>query len=124
MNQRPSIEVERAYMNGIPYPSIVGSLMYVMFCTRPNITYVMSLVSKYMANPWKAYWQALKCILRYINGSLRRVLIYGGACGDDSKVKIEGFVDYDYAGCMDSIKSIFGYVFIMFGITISWKATL
>lgn len=36
-----------------------------------------------------------------------QVLIYGGACGDDKKVEIEGFVDSDYAGCMNSIKSIF-----------------
>lgn len=45
-------------------------------------------------------------------------------CGDDSKVKFEGFVDSDYAGCMDSKKYISGYVFTMFDITISWKATL
>ena len=122
--QSPSTEVERAYMNIIPYASIVGSLMYVMVCTRLDIAYGVSLVSRYMASPGKAHWQALKWILRYINGSLSRVLIYDGACGDDSKFKIKGFVDSDYAGCMDSRKSISGFVFTMFGTTISWKVIL
>lgn len=66
----------------------------------------------------------MKWILRYIDGSLNRALIYGGASGEDSKAEIEGYVDSDYAGRMDSRKSISGYVFTMFGTTISWKATL
>ncbi|XP_058782988.1 uncharacterized protein LOC131657627 [Vicia villosa] len=124
IDQCPSTDVERAYMNNIPYANIVGSLMYAMVCTRPDIAYAVSLVSRYMANPGKAHWQALKWILRYINGSLNRVLIYGGALGEDGKAVIEGYVDSDYAGCMDSRKSISGYVFTMFGTAISWKATL
>ena len=124
IDQCPSTDVERTYMNSIPYANIVGSLMYAMVCTRPDIAYAVSLVSRYMANPGKAHWQALKWILRYINGSLNRVLIYGGALGEDSKAAVEGYVDSDYAGCMDSRKSISGYVFTMFGTAISWKATL
>ena len=93
-------------MNSIPYANIVGSLMYVMVCTRPDITYAESLVSRYMANPRKAHWKKLMWILRYINGSLNRVLIYGGALGEDSKIVIEGYVDSDYAGYMDSRKFI------------------
>ena len=81
IDQCPSTEVERAYMNSILYANIVGSLMYVMICTRPDIAYAVSLISRYMSNPGKAHWQALKWIIRYINGSLNRVLIYGGALG-------------------------------------------
>src|SRR3954470_12107876 len=99
IDQYPSTDVERAYMNSIPYANIVGSLMYVMVCTRPNIAYAISLVRRYMANPGKAHWQALKWILSYINGSLNRVLIYGGGLGEDSKVVIERYSDFDYAGC-------------------------
>src|SRR3954469_14090377 len=89
---------ERAYMNRIPYANIVGSLMYVMVCTKPDIAYAVSLVSRYMENPGKAHWQALKWILRFINGSLNRVLIYSGALGEDNTAVIEGYVDSDYAG--------------------------
>ena len=52
------------------------------------------------------------------------VLIYGRAFSDDSEVKIDGFVNSNYEGCIDSRKSIYGYVFTMFGTTISWKETL
>ena len=120
----PSIEVERSYMNSISYANVIGSLMYAMVCTKPDITYAVSLVSRYMAKSGKAHWQTLRWIQRYINGSMNRVLVYGGALGEDSKAVIEGYVNSDYAGCMDSRKSISGYVFTLFGTTISWKATL
>lgn len=120
----PSTEVEKTYMNSISYASIVGSFMYVMVCTRLNIAYRVSLVRRYMVILWKVHSQALKWNLRYINGSLSIVMIYGGAYGDDSKVKIEGFVDSDYSSCIDSINFIFGYMFTMFGTIISWKETL
>lgn len=94
-------------MNNIPYVNIVGYLMYVMVCTMPDITYGVSLVSRYLENYEKVHWEALKWILRYINRSLSKILIYGGACGDDNKVEVEGFVNSDYAGCMDSIKNYF-----------------
>src|SRR3954469_9195761 len=98
--------------------------MYVMVCTRPDIAYEVNLVSRYMVNPGKAHWQALKCFLKYVNGSLNIVLIYGGALGEDSKAVIEGYVDSNYAGCMDSRKYISEYFFTMFDTLISWKATL
>lgn len=111
-------------MDSITYASIMASLMYVMICTMPEIAYVVSFISKYMANPGKSHWQALKCILRYIKGSLSRVLIYGGARGQDDQREIEGFMDSNYAGCMDTRKSLTGYVFTMFDTSTSWKETL
>lgn len=82
--QSPSTEVERAYMNSIMYASIISYLMYVMVCTRSDIAYGVSFCKQVYG-------------LRYINGSLNIVLIYGGSLGDDSKVEIRGFVDSDYA---------------------------
>jgi hypothetical protein len=54
-NHYPNTEVERAYINSISYANIVGSLIYVMVCTRPDITYAVSLVRRYMANSEKAH---------------------------------------------------------------------
>ena len=98
--------------------------MYAMVCTRPDIAHAVSLVSRFMANPGKAHWQALKWILRYIKGSLGRVLVYGGVRNSRRTTAIEGFVDSDYAGCLDSRKSLTGFVFTAFGTAISWKASL
>lgn len=110
-------------MNNHLYASITGSLMYVMVCTRPNITYRVSLVSIYMANPGKAHWQGLKWILRYIKGFMSKVLVYGWAMSD-GEVDDKGFVEFDHVGYMDTRKYLSRYVFVMFGTTISWKASL
>jgi len=66
-------------MAKIPYANVVGSLMYDMVCTRPDIAYSVSLVSRFMSNPGKVHWKALEWIMRYIKGSLGNGLVYGGA---------------------------------------------
>ena len=50
--QCPSTDENFEYMSRFPYSSAVGSLMYAMVCSRPDLSYAMSLVSRYMANPW------------------------------------------------------------------------
>jgi hypothetical protein len=47
-------------MSKVPYCSVVGSLMYAMVCSHPDLSYAMSLVSRYMANPDKEYWNVVK----------------------------------------------------------------
>ena len=47
------------YMSRVPYSSAVGSLMYAMVCSRPDLSHALSVVSIYMANPGKQYWKAV-----------------------------------------------------------------
>ena len=49
--QSPKIEEERDHMSKVPYASTIGSLMYVMVCTRPNITHAVGVVSRFMSRP-------------------------------------------------------------------------
>ncbi|GJX33744.1 retrovirus-related pol polyprotein from transposon TNT 1-94 [Tanacetum coccineum] len=86
-------DVER--MSKVPYANAVGSLMYLMVCTRPDIADAVSVVSKYLANPGKNYWEAVKWILKYLWGSANVGLVYGTNCGNH--VDVTGFVDSDYA---------------------------
>ena len=65
------------YMTQVPYPSIVGSLMYVIVCTHPNLSHALSFVSRYMANPGKEHWKAVQWILRYLRGSSEVCLHFG-----------------------------------------------
>ena len=62
----PTTEMEKEEMLKIPYASAVGSLMYSMVCTRPDLTYAVSLVSRFMANPGKGHWEAVKWVFRYL----------------------------------------------------------
>ena len=56
-------------MSHVPYASAVGSIMYAMVCTQPDISHAISVVSQYMDRPGKGHWQAVKWILRYLKGS-------------------------------------------------------
>ena len=51
-------------MSNVPYSSAVGSLMYAMLCTRPDICFAVGLVSQYQSNPGREHWKAVKRILR------------------------------------------------------------
>ena len=106
-------------MAKVPYASTCGSLMYAMVATRPDIAYAVGVVSRYMSNPGKKHWDAVKSILRYLSGTADRQLCYGR--GD---LSIKGFVDSDYAGCVDSRKSTTGWIYTFAGSAISWRSIL
>ena len=58
--QSPTSEKEKAEMTNVPYSSAVGSLMYAMICTRPDITYTVGVVIWFLTNPLKENWLAVK----------------------------------------------------------------
>ena len=113
----PSTNTEQEYMLQVPYANAVGSLMYAMVCTRPDISQAVSIVSRYMHNPGKGHWQAVKWILRYILKTVDVGLLFKqdttlGKC-------VIGYVDSDYAGDLDKRRSTTGYVFTLAGGPIS-----
>ena len=56
----PSSVEENDYMSRVPYANSIGCLMYAMVCTRPGISHAVGVVSKYMENPRKEHWNAVK----------------------------------------------------------------
>ena len=65
-------------MSKIPYSSIVGSLMYAMVHTRPDIAHVVEFVIRYMNNLGKEHWKSVQWILRYLRGTTSHALGFGG----------------------------------------------
>ena len=63
-------------MENVSYTNAIGTIMYVMISTRPNLAYAISSLSRFMSNPGKPHWEALKYLLRYINGSVNVGLSY------------------------------------------------
>ncbi|KAH9752684.1 hypothetical protein KPL71_014795 [Citrus sinensis] len=120
--QCPSTESEQTEMLKTPYANSVGCLMYAMVLTRPDLSYAVSLVSRFMSNPGKEHWRAVKWILRYLKGITRYGLLYGGERANYNLV--EGSVDSDYAGDLDNRRSLTGFLFTLNNCTISWKASL
>ncbi|KAG8500752.1 hypothetical protein CXB51_002776 [Gossypium anomalum] len=115
----PQSDDEIEYMSHVPYSSAVGSLMYAMVCSRPDLSYAVSAVSRYMANPGKEHWKAVQWILKYLRGTTDVCLQFGRT--EDGVI---GYVDADFAGDLDRRRSLTGYVFTIGGCAISWKATL
>jgi ATP-binding cassette subfamily B (MDR/TAP) protein 1 len=106
-------------MSQVPYSSTVGSLMYAMVCSQPDLSHAMSLVNRYMANPGKEHWNVVQWIFRYLHGTSKACLKFGRTGGGHV-----GYVDSDYAADLDKRRSLIGYVFTIGGYAVSWKATL
>ncbi|KAL0445171.1 UNVERIFIED_CONTAM: Retrovirus-related Pol polyprotein from transposon TNT 1-94 [Sesamum latifolium] len=68
-NQSPKSDTEKKHMKKVPYSNAIGSVMYLMVYTRPDIAYAVSCLSRYMSNAGPPHWEALKWLLRYLSGS-------------------------------------------------------
>ena len=99
------------------YAQLVGSLLYLSVCTRPDIAQAVGALSKFMASPTNIHWQAALGVVRYLAGTAQYGLNFGG--GDSG---LEGYCDADYAGDLDTRRSTTGYVFILHGGAISWSS--
>jgi hypothetical protein len=93
--------------------------MYAIVCTRPDIAHAVGFVSRYMNNPGKEHWEAVKWILRYLRGTTTHALYFGG-----SNTILQGYLDSDMASDKDSRRSTTGYVFTMRGTIVSWISKL
>ncbi|KAK8686012.1 hypothetical protein V6N13_125040 [Hibiscus sabdariffa] len=85
----PSTPQEREQMSQIPYASVIGSIMYAMICTRLDLTYALSMTSRYQANPGEGHWIAVKNILKYLRRTKDVFLVYGG----EEEHDIKGYTD-------------------------------
>lgn len=117
--QCPTSEREKEEMQKIPYASAVGSLMYAMMCTRPDIAYSVGIVSRFLSNPGKEHWDAVKWILRYLRGTSKACL-----CFENGKTMLEGFTDANMAGDINTRKSTSGYMMTFAGGAVSWQSKL
>jgi hypothetical protein len=115
----PKTEDEKLEMKNIPYREAVGSLMYLMISSRPDIAYAMGAVSRYLDCPGKQHWHAVKRIMRYIKGTSNYCLQLGGT---HNEISILGYTDADYGGDTDTGKSTSGYVFKIGHGVISWMS--
>jgi transposase InsO family protein len=116
----PKDDKEKAEMLKVPYASAVGSLMYAMVCTRPDLAHCVGVVSRFLANPGRSHWAAVKTAFRYLKGTETHGLIFGL----HNDCEIVGFCDSDYAGDRVGWRSTSGYVFTLGGTAVSWRSRL
>ena len=103
----------------VPYREAIGSLMYLMVGTRPDIAFSVSRLARYVEHPTAAHWSAVKRIIRYVKETKHLGIVYGGQnCG----LEPLAYVDADWAGDKETRKSYGGYVFLMGGGAVSWRS--
>jgi hypothetical protein len=116
--QCPSIAEERERMSKVPYASAIGSIMYAMICTRPDVSYALSVASRYQDDPGESHWTLVKNILKYLR-TKDVFLVYGG----EEELVVNGYTDASFQTDMDDSQSQSGFVFIINGGAVSWKSS-
>jgi hypothetical protein len=103
------------------YSELIGSLLYMTVCTRPDIAQAVGALARYMSRPTEGHWLAAKHVLRYI-ASTQGIGICYTRKKDESG--LYGYCDSDFAGDTDTRRSTTGYAFMLGGGIISWSSHL
>lgn len=98
------------------YRSIIGELRYLVH-TRPDISYSVGVLSRYMDKPIMLHYNAMKRVLRYVKGTLDYGLVNHRKTGN---YILSGYSDSDHAGSMDDRKSTTGIAFYLNEDLITW----
>ena len=99
------------------YQRLVGRLIYLCH-TRPDITYAVSIVSRYMHDPRSGHMDAVYRILRYLKGSPGKGLWFK----KNGHLGVEGYCDADWASSLDDRRSTSGYCVFVGGNLVSWRS--
>ncbi|GJV05019.1 hypothetical protein Tco_1338588 [Tanacetum coccineum] len=78
-SQGASTPAELKRMQNVPYASAVGSIMYAVRCTRPDVAFAQNITSRFQQNPGDLHWTTVKNILKYLRNTKDMFLVYGGA---------------------------------------------
>ena len=117
-NMSPKTESEKKEMGDKPYRSVLGAVMWGQLATCPDLSFSVSLLARFQANPGMEHWSALMHVVGYIKNTID----YGITYSRDYDISPYAFVDADYGGCRDTRCSTSGYVFIMAGGPVSWSS--
>lgn len=114
----PKTESEKEEMKDKAYRAVLGSVMWGQLATQPDLSFSVSLLARFQANPGISHWNALIHVIRYIKNTLDYGLTYLRDCD----ISPSAFVDADYGGCRDTRRSTSGYVFMMAGGAVTWSS--
>ncbi|PKI46224.1 hypothetical protein CRG98_033396 [Punica granatum] len=117
--QSPSTREERDRINRISYASAIGSIMYAMLCTRSDVSYALSMTSRYHSDPGERHWIAVKNILKYLRRTKEMFLVYGGK----EELIVRGYTDASFQTDKDDSRSQSRYVFSLNEGAVSWKSS-
>lgn len=102
------------------YWEIIGCTLYLSNTTRPDISFVVGVLSRYLEDPTVTHWKATLHVLRYLNHTRKFGIRY---CAKDGFERgLIGYCDSDFGGDRDKWKSMSGFVFMIAGGAVSWSS--
>lgn len=104
----------------VPYREAIGSLLYAVLGTRPDISYIVNYLARFCEQPKEIHWNAVKRVFKYLLQTQQYGLTYGPSKG---KSNLICYVDADFAGDVESRKSTSGYMVLYGSTPIIWKST-
>lgn len=109
------------------FQSIIGSLTYICYATRPDLTHVVNMLARHASNPSDEHVQGIKRVLRYLNGTRDLLLTYDKPSQSEKHpshtISIQMFSDADWAGDPDTRLSVSGTIIKLNNNTITWKTS-
>lgn len=114
MTEGPSVTHDKHKL----FQSIVGTAIYCLTQTRPDLAFSLQWLSRQLQRPTPAYVAALKGVLRYLKGTKDLAILYR----NNTDLMPKAYCDSDFAGCKITAKSIYSYIFTVAGGPISWKS--
>jgi hypothetical protein len=117
--QCPSEPDEQERMRVIPYALAIGSIMYAMLCTRPDVSYALSATSRYQSIYGEAHWTIVKNILKYLRRTKEAFLVFGG----EEELIVMGYSDASFQTYANDSKSQSDFVLYLNGGAVSWKSS-
>jgi hypothetical protein len=115
----PATKEQQADMELVPYRQVVGSLLHIANRTRPDIAHAVGVAARFSHNPGRVHWNALKNLLRYLKATSTHGIILGG-----SNLQLIGYVDANFAQCVDTRRSTTGFICLWGKSSITWKSKL
>nr|GEZ15870.1 hypothetical protein [Tanacetum cinerariifolium] len=110
-SQYATTSAEMKRIQNVTYDSAVGSIMYVVRCTRPDVVFAQNITSQFQQNSSEAHWTAVKNILKYLRNTRDTFLVYGG--DPKAELQVKCYCNARFKTDRDDTKSQTGYVFVL-----------
>jgi hypothetical protein len=115
----PSSDTEKQNASCLPYCAVVGKCMYLSTCTRPDISYAVRELARFMSNYGEKHFEAAKHLLRYLQGTRSRGLVYGNT--PTTFPIFRAFADSDWA-MSEGRRSVSGFIIECGGAPVAWSS--
>nr|GEZ41073.1 retrotransposon protein, putative, Ty1-copia subclass [Tanacetum cinerariifolium] len=103
LNNTQDTSTPEEVKRNVPYALTVGSIMYAVRCTRPDVAFVQNITSCFQQNPGELHWIAMKTILKYLRNTKDMFLVYGG--NPEAELRVDCYCDAGFETGRDDTKS-------------------